>query len=156
MIGMCQHLLQSCQLTVATELLSSTGTKVNWQCPVKSYKVKEIMQSIKHRFAIAFGICVICVSQLSGCATQPMPNRIPMATQDLNHFRIDCSRRQEQIAFLQNMRVTRDEQFASRMRVMLKPYEIITDPGAYYSNHDIAYRNTNKYINFLLKELSTC
>lgn len=79
-----------------------------------------------------------------------------MATQDLNHFRIDCGRKHEQIAFLQNMRVTGDEQFASRMRVMLKPYEIFTDPGAYSTNHDIAYRNPNKYINFLLMELSTC
>ena len=79
-----------------------------------------------------------------------------MATQDLNHFRVDCSRKQEQIAFLQNMRVTPDEQFASRMRIALKPYEIITNPDAYYINHDIAYRTTNKYINFWLKELSTC
>ena len=79
-----------------------------------------------------------------------------MASQDLNHFSVDCSRKQEQIAFLQNMRVTSNEQFASRMRVMLKPYEIITNPGAFSINHDIAYRNTNKYINFWLKELSTC
>ena len=79
-----------------------------------------------------------------------------MATQDLNYFRVDCSRKHEQIAFLQNMRVTSDENFASRMRVMLKPYEIITDPSAYLTNHDIAYRNPNKYINFLLMELKEC
>lgn len=85
-----------------------------------------------------------------------MPNRIPMATQDLNHFSVDCSRKQEQIAFLQNMRVTVDESFASRMRILFKPYEILTDPRVYYANHDIAYQNPNKYINFWLKELSAC
>lgn len=79
-----------------------------------------------------------------------------MATQDLNHFRIDCSRKQEQIEFLQRQRLTHEEQLAARLRMMLKTHEIITAPAVYSINYDMANGNPNKYINFLLRELSTC
>lgn len=110
----------------------------------------------KHKSAIACGSFAIIVSLCSGCATQPSFNRIPMATQDLNHFRIDCARRDQQIAFLQAQRVNRDDQFEARVRTTLKPWEKFTSPAVYAINSDVAYNNPNKYINYLLWELSQC
>ena len=75
---------------------------------------------------------------------------------DLNYFQIDCKRKEEQIAMLQSMRVTPEEQFEAQMRVALKPYEIVTDRNAYITNHNIAYGNVNKYINHKLRLLSEC
>jgi hypothetical protein len=114
------------------------------------------MKTTVSKFVTVFGICVITVSLSSGCATQPNPAKINMATQDLNHFRIDCSRKQEQIEFLQRQRLTHEDQFAARLRMMVKTHEIITAPEVYRINHDMANGNPNKYINFLLRELSTC
>ena len=45
------------------------------------------------KFVTVFGTCVITASLFSGCATEPRPDRIPMTTADLNHYRIDCSRK---------------------------------------------------------------
>jgi hypothetical protein len=94
-------------------------------------------------------MCVITVSLFSGCATHPDPSRVPMATADLNYFQVDCRRKDEQVAMLQAMRQTRDEQFASRMRAMVNPF-------GWTSDHDIAYNNPNKYINYHLRNLRYC
>ena len=94
-------------------------------------------------------MCVITVSLFSGCATHPDPSRVPMATVDLNHFVVDCRRKAEQVAMLQAMRQSRDEQFVSRMRAMVNPF-------VWTSDHDIAYNNPNKYINYHLRDLSYC
>ena len=79
-----------------------------------------------------------------------------MATPDLNHFVIDCRRQQQQIDFLQSIRVSDEERTASRLRMMTKPWEAITAPQVYAINYDTAINNHNKYINFLLKELYAC
>lgn len=72
-----------------------------------------------------------------------------MSTVDLNHFVVDCRIKQQQVDMLQSMRQSRDEQFAARVRTMFQPF-------AWTSDHDIAYGNPNKYINFWLRELSAC
>lgn len=114
------------------------------------------MKTIVRKFVTVFGICAITVSLCSGCATQPNPQRIAMSTRDLNHYQIDCSRKQEQVQFLQSMRVSQEEQFAARMRLMWRSDQMFTNPQVYLVNHDTAYGNHNKYINYLLKELQTC
>lgn len=79
-----------------------------------------------------------------------------MTTADLNHFRIDCSRKQEQVEFLQRQRLSREDQFDARMRLMWRSDQLITNPRMYLVNHDMAYGNPNKYINYLLQELAAC
>jgi len=79
-----------------------------------------------------------------------------MTSMDLNYYQVDCRRKQEQVQFLQSMRVTQDEQFAARMRLMWRSDQMITNPRVYLVNHDIANGNPNKYINYLLKELAEC
>jgi outer membrane murein-binding lipoprotein Lpp len=107
------------------------------------------MKPAAHRFAIASGMCVMCVVLFSGCASQIDPNRVPMSTQDLNHFQIDCRIKNQQVAMLQSMRQSRDEQFAAGMRSMMRPFSWTPD-------HDIAHNNTNKYIDFHINQLSYC
>lgn len=89
------------------------------------------------------------VSLLSGCASAVDPNRVPMATVDLNTFQVNCRIKDQQVAFLQSMRQSRDEQFAAQMRAMLRPITWTTD-------HDIAYGNPNKFIDYHLRNLSSC
>lgn len=101
------------------------------------------------RFAKVFGMCVITVGLFSGCATQINPHRVPMSTQDLNHLQVDCRIKSQQVAMLQSMRQSRDEQFAASMRSRLRPFSWTPD-------HDIAYNNPNKYIDFHLNQLSYC
>lgn len=79
-----------------------------------------------------------------------------MATRDLNHFKIDCRRKQEQVEFLQRQRLTAEEQFEARMRMMWRSDQLITDPRTYWVNYDMAHGNPNKYINYLLQELAAC
>lgn len=78
-----------------------------------------------------------------------MPQRIPMSTKDLNYFQVDCRIKDQQVAMLQSMRQTRDEQFVSHMRSMFNPFVWTID-------HDVAHNNPNKYINYHLRNLSYC
>ena len=102
-----------------------------------------------HRSVIAFGMCAMCAVLFSGCASQIDPSRVPMNTRDLNHFQINCKLKDQQVAMLQSMRQTRDEQFAAGMRSMMRPFSWTHD-------HDIAHNNPNKYIDFHLNQLSYC
>lgn len=101
------------------------------------------------RFVIVFGMCVMCAILFSGCATQIDPNRVPMSTRDLNHYQINCRLKAQQVAFLQSMRQTREEQFAAHMRSLAQPFSWTHD-------HDIAFNHPNKLIDFHLNQLSYC
>jgi hypothetical protein len=71
-----------------------------------------------------------------------------MATIDLNHFQVDCRVKDQQVAMLQAMRQTPNEQFGSRMRAM--------NPFVWTSDLDVAFYNPNKYINYHLNNLRYC
>lgn len=79
-----------------------------------------------------------------------------MWKQDLNTFRYDCKRRDEQIAMLQSMRKSQDEIFAARMRTYLQPWKMFSDPDVYDADWNVGHANTNKYIDFHLRRLSEC
>jgi len=107
------------------------------------------MKPAVHRFAIAFGTCVMCVGLFSGCASQIDPRRLPMNTVDLNTYQINCRLKDQQVAFLQSMRQSPNEQFAAQMRSTFRPFSWTHD-------HDIAYNNPNKFIDYHLNQLSYC
>lgn len=68
------------------------------------------------KFVQKFGICVILVSLFSGCASNGTygPRRQVMIDPDeLKWFTYDCSRAAEQIAWLQSLRQTDDDQLFS-------------------------------------------
>ena len=85
-----------------------------------------------------------------------MPERVPMTSMDLNYYQVDCRRKQEQIEFLQRQRLSQEEQFAARMRLMWRSDQLVTNPRVYLINYDMAHGNPNKYINYLLRELAEC
>jgi hypothetical protein len=111
----------------------------------------------KLKFAIVFGLCVTIASLSSGCATRPNPHRVPAGIEDLNRgFRLDCSRKQQQIDMLQSMRQSRDEMFEAQMRVMLQPWRVFTNPADHVIDAEIAYGSPNGYINYHLNQLRYC
>jgi hypothetical protein len=130
--------------------------KPSWLFLVNPCKMNVPMKTIVRKFVTVFGICVISVSLFSGCATQPMPERVPMTSMDLNYYQVDCRRKQEQVQFLQSMRISQEEQFAARMRLMWRSDQLVTNPRVYLINYDMAHGNPNKYINYLLRELAEC
>ena len=111
----------------------------------------------KLKFAIVFGLCVTIASLSSGCATSPSPDRTPWSIHDLDYnFRLDCSRKQEQIAMLQSMRQSRDESFEAHLRVFLQPWRVVTDSANHQIDVELAYGNPNKYINYHINQLRYC
>jgi hypothetical protein len=111
----------------------------------------------KLKFAIVFGMYVTIASLSSGCATSPDPHRVTASIEDLDSgFRLDCSRKQEQIAMLQSMRQSRDESFEAYLRLMLQPWRVVTAPGDHQIDAEIAHGNPNKYINYHLNQLRYC
>lgn len=112
------------------------------------------MQNKGRRFGIVFGLCVTIVSLCSGCTT-PV-HRLPMAAEDLNYFRIDCRRKEQQVAMLQSMRQTADEQAGAAFTNAFTPWRVITDPVGYQRRHEIGTGQINRQINYNLHLLSYC
>jgi hypothetical protein len=120
------------------------------------YKGPKIMNKSAANSAIVYGLFATIAALLSGCATQPSPYRVPMSTVDLNYFRVDCKQKQQQVAMLQSMRLSADEQFAARMRLSLQPWTIVTNGTVWAVNYDMAHGNPNRYINYHLNQLRYC
>lgn len=118
--------------------------------------MKDIMTKSAVNSGIVCGLFATIVALLSGCATHPNPYRVPMATVDLNYFQTDCRHKTQQVAMLQAMRLTADEQFAARMRLSLQPWTIVTNGQTWLVNYDMALGNPNKYINYHLNQLRYC
>lgn len=57
-------------------------------------------------------ILLLLSAFLAGCAT---PSRMDVV--DLNHFRIDCDRQEEQLAFLRSQIPTREDRMNSALRI---------------------------------------
>ena len=69
-------------------------------------------KDIADKFVLKFGICVMCVSLCSGCATGT-PSRTAMSINDLEYFQPNCKIAQQQMAMLNSMRRTADDQLFS-------------------------------------------
>ena len=69
-------------------------------------------KDIADKFVLKFGICVMCVSLFSACATGT-PSRTAMSIEDLKYFQTDCKIAPQQIAMLNSMRRTADDQLFS-------------------------------------------
>lgn len=79
-----------------------------------------------------------------------------MSAHDLNYFRIDCSKKEQQIAMLQSMRQSGDEQLEAQVSNMAQFWTVFTDPVGYQRRQDIASGNINKQINYNLQHLRYC
>lgn len=79
-----------------------------------------------------------------------------MSAHDLNYFKIDCSKKEQQIAMLQSMRQSSDEQFGSQVANMAQFWTAFTDPAGYQRRLDVGSGNVNKQINYNLQHLRYC
>ena len=76
-----------------------------------------------------------------------------MGFADLDSFRIDCSRRAEQIALLQSMRSTPDDRLLARASNAVQPWLAYTNPEQHYNNAVRGRGRTDWVINQKLIEL---
>ena len=125
---MCAHLWMSHSypMTVPIKLPSLHGWKNKADFPLQLFLTRINMRDTVPRFASVYGICVtLAILLTTGCSTV---QRTPMGFVDLDHFRIDCKKKTQQIAFLQSMRPTPDEKLFAGFSAMLQPWTYITDP----------------------------
>lgn len=66
------------------------------------------MTGIVQRCVTVFGLCVTIASLCSGCASSGPPAK-QVNLNDLDSMVLDCSRKAEQIAFLQSLRRSPDD-----------------------------------------------
>ena len=150
---MCAHLWMSCSylMTVLTKLLLSTGWKNKAEFPLQLFQTRINMRDIVPRFANVYGVCVILAILLTtGCSTV---QRTPMGFADLDHFKVNCKKKAEQIAFLQSMRPTNDEKLFAGFSTIFQPWNYITNPYEHDSNRAVSTGRSEWLINQLLMEL---
>jgi hypothetical protein len=98
--------------TVVTEKLSSIGFQNKPPSLVNLVKRKITMNGIAGKFVQKFGTCVIIVSLFSGCATHT-PSAVAINPEELKWFNPDCRQAGEQMAWLQSLRRSADDQLFS-------------------------------------------
>ena len=150
---MCAHLWmsRSYPMTVPTSLQSSTGWKNKVKSPLQLFPTRINMRDTVPRFASVYGICVtLAILLTTGCSTV---QRTPMAFADLDHFKVDCRKKGEQIAFLQSMRPTNDEKLFAGLSTIFQPWNYIVDPYGHDSNRAVSTGRSEWVINQLLMEL---
>ena len=98
--------------------------------------------NIRLKSAVVSGICVT-LAILCNVSTAAAP----VDFTDLDYFQIDCSRRTEQIAFLQSLRSTADDRLFARATNALMPWRMFTNPSAYYNNAAQGSNRTDWVIN---------
>ena len=77
-----------------------------------------------------------------------------MPVNDLNYYQIDCKRKQEQIVFLQSLRISQDDRFRAGIENLLTPWRVVTDPVSRKQLAVIHDGTTNWTINQLLMQIS--
>jgi len=78
---------------------------------------------MKKQLATIKIICGIFVT----AATLEVKAEIPIDFNDLDHFSIDCSRKQEQVSFIQSLTSSKVERQNARIEVYFTPWRWITD-----------------------------
>lgn len=97
-------------------------------------------------------IAIAC--NLVGCAGAPV--REPMAIYDLDTFRVNCKIKKQQVAMLQQMRMSADDMLFAKFRNLSQPWEQFTDGENYYRRIESSSGRTNWLIDQLLMELREC
>lgn len=99
-----------------------------------------------------FGAFAIIVSvSLSACAT----DGTFMSARELEHFEIDCSRRAEQVAFLESQRPNAVDQQEARLENFFKPWRLWTEQDGFVSNTSIGSGQQEWVINQKLMRINS-
>lgn len=108
-----------------------------------------ILQNFNDKFVAVFGASVISVSLFSGCAVQQ-----PLHAIDLENFQINCRMKEQQIRFLQSMRVGRDDRMYAGVGNITQPWSRWTDAEEHHQRRSMATGRTNWLINQHLMHLA--
>ena len=87
------------------------------------------------------GIFVIIVSLNTANA------EVPMNIDDLDHFVVDCSKKQQQVEFLQSLRSSSDQRAGARLQTILTPWRWFTDPEGHERVYNVGKGSYNWIIN---------
>ena len=138
-------------MTVPIKQPSSIGWKNKAKFHLLIFQTRINMLDTVRRFASVYGVCVtLAILLTTGCSTV---QRTPMAFADLDHFKIDCRKKAEQIAFLQSLRPTRDEKLFAGFAAMFQPWTYITDPYGQDSRQAVSTGRSEWLINQKLMHL---
>lgn len=94
-------------------------------------------------------LIVLSLIVLTGCSTTSRMN-----VEDLNHFKIDCSKREEQLTFLRRQMPTRDDRYVSAMRAT-SPMGVITTiaDGTYYEDQAMYKRRQESIVRDFIRTI---
>jgi hypothetical protein len=111
-------------------------------------RLNKNMHNIKQQLKLAFGAFAIIVSVSASAELRVMP------TIDLDHFQIDCRIKEQQIRFLQSMRVNADERINANLLNIGLLWQRFTNPAQFQQRADIGSGYSNWAINQLLVRLA--
>ena len=77
-----------------------------------------------------------------------------MFSTDLGSFQIDCRIKEQQIAMLQSMRVSKDDRIVNALATVFQPWQAVTAPDQTYQRQEIRSGRTNWLINQNLQRLA--
>ena len=101
--------------------------------------------------SIASGICVMFASLLSACA---LPSNTYMSSVDLDFFQVDCTRREEQIRFLNSQRTTANDRLAHGVVNTLNPWQRFTQGDRFQDRQEVHSGRNDWLINQHLRRLA--
>ena len=82
--------------------------------------------------------------------------RQPMRIVDLDTFRVNCRMKNEQVAMLQQMRLSGDDLLFAKLGNITQPWTMFSDSEQYGARTEMGSGRTNWLINQLLLELREC
>jgi len=106
--------------------------------------------NMPYKSALVFGMCVTLAILFSGCAA---PASRQMGFGDINTFQIDCTKRNEQISMLNNMRSTRDDRALAKLKNIFQPWLEATDPDQHSDNYYLGAGITDAFIDYKIQNL---
>jgi hypothetical protein len=128
------------------------GAKDSW--PNHKASLKEMQTTNKNKVIInmKFGAYVIIASvSLSACAT----DGVFMSAQELENFEINCSKRTEQVAFLESQRSTDVDRQNARLENFFKPWKLWTERDDFEANTSMGSGQQEWIINQKLMRINS-
>jgi hypothetical protein len=99
-----------------------------------------------------FGVFAIIAVLNTGCAVSPYR----MEAESLDHFVVECSRKAEQLAFIESQRTNKGQRVNAGVANYLFFWRAATDPAGYQRNQDIHSGYQDWLLNQILFEISRC
>jgi len=142
-------------MIVQTCIVLSRGWKANLTGPKASFKPPPNIRRVSVQLNIVFGAFVIIVSLLTtACSTTSAPT-YSMTTESLNHYQVECSKKAEQIRFIQSMRPSESQRNMAAI-ITTVPFAWMADVGNYSGQKQVASGRKDWMLNQILMELNRC